>query len=115
MKFTLPSFWKQIFTLLTGSATTQTFLLLAMPLNTHLHFPQNVDTFRFCVISITALITTIQLETAMILDYRKAEQQACLSSMAYAAIFLALLIAVTALIGDAVGIPQVLVFLFLRN
>lgn len=96
MKLNVPTFWKHVLTVLTGSVVAQALPLLVAPLITRLCTPQDMGAFSvwFGVVSIAAVVATLRLETAMILDHGKAEQQTCFSVVAYSATLLA--IAITA-------------------
>ena len=70
MKAALPLFWRQVFTVLTGTLAAQALPLLAAPLITRLCTPQQMGAFGVWlgVITVAAIAATLRMETAMILD-----------------------------------------------
>lgn len=108
MKLSVPQFWKHVLTVLTGSVVAQALPLLAAPLITRLATPPEIGAFSVWigVIYIAAVVATLRLETAMILDNEKAEQQTCFNVVAYSATALAIVISIGALFGHIAGVPQ---------
>lgn len=110
MKLSISPYWEHVITVLTGSVAAQALPLLAAPLITRLCTPEDLGTFSVWlgVIAIAAVVATLRLETAMILDHDSAEQQTCFSVVAYFATMLALAITVFSLLARASGMPQAL-------
>jgi len=100
-------FWRQVVTVLTGSVAAQALPLLAAPMITRLCTPEQLGVFSvwFGIVSIAAVVATLRLEAAMILDAGVAEQRACFDVVAYAATLLALLLTALAPAAAALGLP----------
>lgn len=110
LSVTLTPFWGHVITVLTGSVAAQAVPLLVAPLITRLCTPEDLGVFSVWLgmIAIAAVVATLRLEIAMILDHGSAEQQICFSVIAYFATILALVITLFALIARASGMPQAL-------
>lgn len=95
---TLPTFWKHLLTVMSGSVAAQALPILAAPLITRLCTPAEMGEFSvwFGVVAVATVIATLRMENAMILDQRRASQQLCFSVVAWSATSLALLLTVAA-------------------
>ena len=94
----LPTFWKHLLTVMSGSVAAQALPILAAPLITRLCTPAEMGAFSvwFGVVAIAAVIATLRLENAMIFDQRRQRQHLCFSVVAWSATWLALLLTVGA-------------------
>ncbi|MFC6518680.1 lipopolysaccharide biosynthesis protein [Undibacterium arcticum] len=110
MKSSTTTFWSHVITVLTGSVAAQALPLLAAPLITRLCGPEDMGAFSVWlgVIQIAAVVATLRLETAMILDHDSNEQQTCFSVIAYSATILALTITLCAFGARALGFHEAL-------
>ncbi|MBP1204720.1 O-antigen/teichoic acid export membrane protein [Duganella sp. 1411] len=95
---TLPTFWKHLLTVMSGSLAAQALPILAAPLITRLCTPAQMGAFSvwFGVIAIAAVPATLRLENAMILDQRRHRQHLCFSVVAWSATWMAVLLTVAA-------------------
>ena len=94
----LPTFWKHLLTVMSGSVAAQALPILAAPLITRLCTPAQMGAFSvwFGVVAIAAVIATLRMENAMIIDQRRHRQHLCFSVVAWSATWLALLLTVAA-------------------
>jgi len=94
----LPTFWKHLLTVMSGSVAAQALPILAAPLITRLCTPAEMGAFSvwFGVVAIAAVIATLRMENAMIFDQRRQRQHLCFSVVAWSATWLALLLTVAA-------------------
>lgn len=108
MSATVPVFWKQAVTVLTGTVAAQALPLLVAPLITRLCTPADLGAFSVWlgVIAIASTVATLRLEAAMILDHDPIDQQTCFSVIAYFSTLLAMLITFCALLARVCGISQ---------
>ncbi|HEX8405437.1 MAG TPA: oligosaccharide flippase family protein [Duganella sp.] len=90
----LPTFWKHLLTVLSGSLAAQALPILAAPLITRLCTPAEMGAFSvwFGVVAIAAVTATLLMENAMIIDQRRQRQRLCFSVVAWSATWLALLL-----------------------
>ncbi len=97
---TLPTFWKHLLTVMSGSLAAQALPILAAPMITRLCTPAQMGAFSvwFGVIAIAAVPATLRLENAMILDQRRHRQHLCFSVVAWSATWLAVLLTVAAML-----------------
>lgn len=95
---TLPTFWKHLLTVMSGSLAAQALPILAAPLITRLCTPAQMGAFSvwFGVIAIAAVPATLRLENAMILDQRRHRQHLCFSVVGWSATWMAVLLTVAA-------------------
>ncbi|HJW54299.1 MAG TPA: lipopolysaccharide biosynthesis protein, partial [Burkholderiaceae bacterium] len=110
MKFSVPTFWKHVITVLSGTVAAQALPLLVAPLITRLCTPEGMGTFGvwWGIISIASIAATLRLDTAMILDHGSSEQQTCFSVVAWSATVLALILTLLAVTARTLGLPQAL-------
>lgn len=110
MKLSIPTFWKHVITVITGTIAAQALPLLVAPMITRLCTPGDMGAFSVWlgVIQIASVVATLRLETAMILDHGSVDQQTCFSVVAYFATVLALAITLFALIAGIWSTPQAL-------
>nr|WP_315212566.1 oligosaccharide flippase family protein [uncultured Duganella sp.] len=94
----LPTFWKHLLTVMSGSVAAQALPILAAPLITRLCTPAEMGAFSvwFGVVAIAAVIATLRMENAMIFDQRRQRQHLCFGVVAWSATWLALLLTVAA-------------------
>ncbi|USX12337.1 oligosaccharide flippase family protein [Oxalobacteraceae bacterium OTU3CAMAD1] len=94
----LPTFWRHLLTVMSGSVAAQALPILAAPLITRLCTPAEMGAFSvwFGVVAIAAVIATLRMENAMIFDQRRQRQHLCFSVVAWSATWLALLLTVAA-------------------
>jgi len=109
MLATLPVFWRNAVTVLSGTVAAQALPLLVAPLITRLCTPQDLGVFSIWlgVIAIASTVATLRLEAAMILDHEPSAQQTCFSVVAYFSTVLAVLITLCAILARLSGIEQV--------
>jgi O-antigen/teichoic acid export membrane protein len=107
MKLAVPIFWKHVFTVLTGALGAQALPLMAAPLITRMVSPADMGVFSMWLgaIAVASIGATLRLETAMILDHGRQQQQACFSVVAWSCSAAALLLTLGALAGRLIGIP----------
>jgi O-antigen/teichoic acid export membrane protein len=108
MKLAVPTFWKHVATVLAGTLGAQALPLLAAPLLTRLVTPEEMGAFSMWLgaVAITAVGATLRLETAMILDHGRAQQQVCFSVVAWSATLMSLLVTSGAALARATGLPM---------
>jgi len=96
----LPTFWKHLLTVMSGSMAAQALPILAAPLITRLSTPAQMGAFSvwFGVVAIAAVVATLRMENAMIFDQRRQRQHLCFSVVAWSATWLALLMTVAAVL-----------------
>lgn len=96
----LPTFWKHLLTVMSGSLAAQALPILAAPLITRLCTPAEMGAFSvwFGVVAIAAVPATLRLENAMIIDQRRHRQHLCFSVVAWSAGWLAALLTVAAVL-----------------
>ena len=94
----LPTFWKHLLTVLSGSLAAQALPILAAPLITRLCTPAQMGAFSvwFGVVAIAAVTATLLMENAMIIDQRRHRQRLCFGVVAWSATWLALLLTAAA-------------------
>ncbi|MEO6354089.1 MAG: oligosaccharide flippase family protein [Oxalobacteraceae bacterium] len=104
------NFWSHVITVMTGSVAAQALPLLVAPLITRLCVPEDLGVFSIWlgVIQIAAVVATLRLETAMILDHDSDEQQTCFSVIAYSATIVAMTITLCAFGARTLGFPEAL-------
>lgn len=109
MSLSIPVFWKNATTVLTGAVVAQILPLLVSPLITRLCTPADLGEFSVWlgIISIATMIGTLRLEAAMILDHDSEAQRTCFGVIAYSSTLLAIILTIAAIISHAVGVPQV--------
>ncbi|SEO05840.1 Membrane protein involved in the export of O-antigen and teichoic acid [Duganella sp. CF517] len=97
----LPTFWKHLLTVMSGSVAAQALPILAAPLITRLCTPAEMGAFSvwFGVVAIASVIATLRMENAMIFDQRRQRQHLCFSVVAWSATWLALLLTVAAAVA----------------
>lgn len=107
MKLAVPIFWRHVFTVLTGALGAQALPLMAAPLITRMVSPADMGAFSMWLgaIAVATIGATLRLETAMILDHGRQQQQACFSVVAWSSSAAALLLTLGALAGRLIGIP----------
>lgn len=107
MKVPVPTFWKHVLTVLTGSLAAQALPILAAPLITRMCTPEDLGAFSVWLglIAVSSIAATLRLETAMILDHGLAAQRTCFSVVAYSANILALVITLLAILAHMLGLP----------
>jgi len=96
----LPTFWKHLLTVMSGSMAAQALPILAAPLITRLCTPAQMGAFSvwFGVVAIAAVVATLRMENAMIFDQRRQRQHLCFSVVAWSASWLALLMTAAAIL-----------------
>jgi O-antigen/teichoic acid export membrane protein len=96
--FNLPTFWKHLLTVLSGSLAAQALPILAAPLITRLCTPAEMGAFSvwFGVVAIAGVTATLLMENAMIIDQRRHRQRLCFGVVAWSATWLALLLTAAA-------------------
>jgi O-antigen/teichoic acid export membrane protein len=96
----LPTFWKHLLTVMSGSVAAQALPILAAPLITRLCTPAEMGAFSvwFGVVAIATVIATLRMENAMIFDQRRQRQHLCFSVVAWSATWLALLLTLAAIL-----------------
>jgi O-antigen/teichoic acid export membrane protein len=101
----MPTFWRQVLTVLTGALAAQALPILAAPLVTRLCTPAELGAFSvwFGLVAVAAIAATLRLENAMILDHGEQEQRTCFSVVAGSASWLALLLTLAAVAGRLTG------------
>ncbi|USX18678.1 oligosaccharide flippase family protein [Oxalobacteraceae bacterium OTU3REALA1] len=94
----LPTFWRHLLTVMSGSVAAQALPILAAPLITRLCTPAEMGAFSvwFGVVAIAAVIATLRMENAMIFDQRRQRQHLCFGVVAWSATWVALLLTVAA-------------------
>lgn len=109
MSLSIPVFWKNATTVLTGAVVAQILPLLVSPLITRLCTPADLGEFSVWlgIVSIATMIGTLRLEAAMILDHDSEAQRTCFGVIAYSSTLLAIILTIAAIISHAVGVPQV--------
>lgn len=109
MKLRLPSFWRQVLTVLGGTLGAQALPLAAAPLITRLCSPSEMGTFSLWlgVAMVTAIGATLRLETAMILDHEPEQQRTCFRVIFYTAGVTALAVTAAALLVRVAGVAAV--------
>lgn len=109
MKLHAPTYWKHVITVLGGAVGAQALPLLAAPLITRLCTPAEVGAFSVWlgVVAVAAIVGTLRLEAAMILDHGTEHQATCFSVVAWSATLLALAITAAGLAAHALGMPLV--------
>lgn len=102
----LPTFWKHLLTVLSGSLAAQALPILAAPLITRLCTPAEMGAFSvwFGVVAIAAVTATLLMENAMIIDQRRQRQRLCFSVVAWSATWLALLLTAAAALARMGGL-----------
>ena len=108
MKASVPVFWKQATTVLTGTVVAQALPLLIAPLITRLCTPADLGEFSIWlgIIAIASTIGTLRLEAAMILDHDSTEQKTCFSVVAYCSTLLAIIITFAVILARLTDLPQ---------
>lgn len=108
MLTTLPVFWKNTVTVLTGTVAAQVLPLLVAPIITRLCTPQDLGAFGIWLgmIAIASIVATLRLEAAMILDHEPNAQQTCFSVVAYFSTLLAVVITLCAVLARISGLPH---------
>jgi O-antigen/teichoic acid export membrane protein len=91
---TLPTFWRHLLTVLSGSLAAQALPILAAPLITRWCRPQDWGAFSvwYGVVAIAAVAATLRMENAMIIDHRRPRQRICFGVVAWSAGWLAVLL-----------------------
>lgn len=109
MKARLPTFWKQVITVLGGTLGAQALPLAVAPFITRLCTPSELGAYSvwFGVVAITAVGATLRMEAAMILDHTAEQQRTCFRVVFYTATLAALLVSSAALLAGAAGVPAV--------
>ena len=109
MLATLPVFWRNAVTVLSGTVAAQALPLLVAPIITRLCTPQDLGVFSIWlgIIAIASTVATLRLEAAMILDHEPSAQQTCFSVVAYFSTLLAVAITLCAIVARLSGIEQV--------
>ncbi len=110
MKLAVPIYWKHVLTVLSGALGAQALPLLAAPLITRMATPAEMGAFSMWlgVVAVAAIGATLRLETAMILDHGRAQQQVCFGVVAWTATVAALGITVLAVAGRCFGVAALL-------
>ena len=108
MAANVPLFWKHAATVLSGTVAAQALPLLAAPLITRLCTPADLGAFSVWmgIVAIAAIVSTLRLEAAMILDHGTSDQQTCFSVVAYSSTLLALVITLAAFLARIGDVPQ---------
>jgi O-antigen/teichoic acid export membrane protein len=108
MKLALPTFWKHVATVLAGSLGAQALPLMAAPLLTRLVSPAEMGAFGMWLgaVAVTAVGATLRLETAMILDHGRDQQQTCFSVVAWSATLVALAVTLGAVAARWADFPM---------
>jgi O-antigen/teichoic acid export membrane protein len=90
----LPTFWKHLLTVLSGSLAAQALPILAAPLITRWCRPQDWGAFSvwYGVVAIAAVAATLRMENAMIIDHRRPRQRICFGVVVWSAGWLAVLL-----------------------
>ena len=109
MKLHAPTYWKHVLTVLGGAMGAQALPLLAAPLITRLCSPAEVGAFSVWlgVVAVAAIVATLRLEAAMILDHGTEHQATCFSVVAWSATLIALALTAAGLTAHALGMPLV--------
>lgn len=102
----LPGFWRHVATVLGGALGAQALPLLAAPLITRMCTPSEMGAFSVWlgVVAVSAIIATLRLETAMILDHEPEQQRVCFSVVFYCASVISVLVSLCALLAHALGL-----------
>lgn len=102
----LPGFWRHVATVLGGALGAQAFPLLAAPLITRMCTPSEMGAFSVWlgVVAVSAIIATLRLETAMILDHEQEQQRVCFSVVFYCASTISVLVSLCALLAHTLGL-----------
>lgn len=106
----LPTFWRQVSTVLGGALGAQALPLLAAPLLTRMCTPQEMGAYSVWlgVIALSAIGATLRMEAAMILDHESAHQRTCFRVVFYSASVTALGLTLLAALARAVGLAPAL-------
>lgn len=109
MNLRLPTFWKQVITVLGGALGAQALPLLAAPLITRLCTPADMGAFSLwlAVVAVAAVGATLRMETAMILDHEAEQQRTCFGVVLYTATATALAVTGLAVLAHLVDVPAV--------
>lgn len=107
MKLALPTFWKHVITVLCGALSAQALPLLVAPLVTRMCTPAELGAFSVWlgVIAVAAIVATLRLDTAMILDHGIEQQRICFGVVTWSATLLALAMTLGAAGARALGLP----------
>jgi O-antigen/teichoic acid export membrane protein len=106
MKVRLPTFWKHVITVLGGTLSAQALPLAVAPLITRLCTPSEMGAFSLWlgVVAVAAVVATLRLEMAMILDHEEEQQRTCFRVVFYTATVTALLVTCGAVLARAAGL-----------
>lgn len=107
MKLVLPTFWKNVLTVLSGALGAQALPLLLAPLITRMCTPAELGAFSmwFGIVAVAAIGATLRLEAAMVLDHSEQQQRTCFRVVAWSATLLAVGVTVASASGRALDLP----------
>lgn len=102
-------FRSNVLTVMAGTTGAQILPLLAAPVLTRMCTPADMGAFSVWlgVITVTSIIATLHMETAIVLDHEIGQQRLCFSVVAYCATALALLLTLLAILARTLGLPVV--------
>lgn len=101
-----PGYWKHVATVLGGAIGAQAMPLLAAPLITRMCTPSELGAFSVWlgVVAVSAIVATLRLETAMILDHGIEQQRVCFGVVFQTATITSFLVSLCALAAHALGL-----------
>ena len=102
-------FRNNVLTVMAGTTGAQILPLAVAPLLTRMCTPADMGAFSVWlgVITVTSIMATLHVETAIVLDHEPGQQRLCFSVVAYCATVLALVLTLLAVLARVIDLPAV--------